>query len=95
MSLTSRAKQALVATAHPLRPVVSIGNLGLTDSVLAEIDRALYDHELIKIKIYSDQTKTERKALLQEIAERLKAEPLKVIGHIAILYRLSDKPSKN
>lgn len=93
MSLTIRTKQALIAKAHTLHPIVIIGNEGLTQAVLLEIDRGLYDHELIKIKLPSAE-KSEKIDILQSITSKLAAENLKLIGHIAILYRLSDKKRK-
>ncbi len=91
MSLTSRTKQTLVANAHALHPLVIIGNDGLSAGVLAEINRALYDHELIKVRIPKNGDKTEKNALAAEICNELKAECVKIIGNIAILYRPSEK----
>lgn len=93
MSLTSHTKQRLIAQAHSLHPIVIIGNDGLTQAVLLEIDRALFDHELIKIRMPAIE-KSEKTQLIQSITSDLSAECLKVIGHIAILYKPSDKDRK-
>lgn len=90
MSLTSHTKQTLIARAHALHPIVIIGNSGLTQAVLAEIDRALFDHELIKIRLPSGE-KSEKTEIIQMLSQQLRAESLKMIGHIVILYRKSDK----
>ena len=55
--------------AHHLNPVVSIGDAGLTDAVAAETERALRDHELIKVKIHSE-SREQRKTFCTELAER-------------------------
>ncbi len=90
MPLTTKEKQALKAKAHHLKPIVIIGGKGLTDTVMAEIDRALYDHELIKIKIHG-QEKDVRKAVCADICQELNAELLQLIGNTGILFRRSTK----
>ncbi|WP_195829430.1 YhbY family RNA-binding protein, partial [Bordetella pertussis] len=54
LELTSRERSDLRSAAHPLRPVVLIGDNGLTDAVLKEIDLALTAHELIKVRAGGD-----------------------------------------
>ena len=54
MKLSNKQKQFLKGLAHPLKPVVQLGGNGLTEGVLAEIDNALNHHELIKVKVPSD-----------------------------------------
>jgi len=93
MSLTNHTKQALIAEAHTLHPIVIIGNEGLTRAVLLEIDRALYDHPLIKIRLPSSE-KSEKLEIIQAISQELRAECLKMIGHICIFFRPSDKDKK-
>lgn len=94
MSLTSRTRQMLIGAAHTLHPIVIIGNQGVTQGVLLEIDRALYDHELIKIRL-PKSNKEDKALILQALTQPLKAECLKTIGHIAILYKKSDKQTKS
>ena len=62
MNLSTKQKQHLKGLAHPLKPVVMLGNNGLTEGVLAEIEQALGHHELIKVKIASEDRET--KALI-------------------------------
>lgn len=86
MKLTQQLKKALAAKAHHLNPVVILGSKGLTDSVQAEIERALFDHELIKIRISGGDRET-RKQDTQLICERHQAELVTHIGHIIVIYR--------
>ena len=68
MAVTDKQRRYLKGLAHTLKPVVMIGNSGLTESVLAEIDNALEHHELIKVRV-SGQERADRKAMLDKIAE--------------------------
>jgi len=77
---------ALKAQAHALNPVVLLGAAGLSTAVLAEIDRALASHGLIKVRIPSSD-RNEREALFAEIADRLAAARIQAIGKLAVLYR--------
>ena len=86
MPLSVKQKQALKGQAHSLKPVVMLGEKGLTDSVLAEINLALEAHELIKIKIGSGE-KDEKQATVDEICEVLRCEFVRLIGGVLIVYR--------
>lgn len=88
--LNTKLKQQLKAKAHKLKPVVLLGNQGFSATVKKEIDRALYDHELIKIRIASTD-RDERRALLDEISQQCEAELVQVIGSIGVIYRKSSK----
>lgn len=86
MPLTSKGKQQLKAKAHALKPVILIGQHGLTEAVKKEIDRALNDHELIKIRIQT--TDRELKcAIFAEICVALNAEQVQMIGNVGVVYR--------
>ena len=86
MSLTSKTRQALKAKAHQLKPIVLIGNQGLTDAVHKEIDRGLTDHELIKVKI-STTDREVKHAIYEAICTINHAEPVQLIGNIIVIYR--------
>jgi len=87
MSILNIAQRRLLsAQGHALNPVVLIGKAGLTQNVIEEIDRGLLSHELIKIKVQLDNRET-RKAIYQEICQKLNAEPIQQIGKILIIYR--------
>ena len=90
MTLSNTDKRELKAKAHKLKPVVLIGSNGLTDSVRAEIDSSLLAHELIKIKI-STQDREALKEISNEICEKVNAELVQSIGHVIVIYRKNDK----
>jgi len=92
-TLTSAARSALKARAHSISPVVIIGNDGLTSNVMAEIDRALAAHELIKIRVSGDDRR-QRLTLLEEICSATKAAPVQQIGKLLILFRPAPRPVK-
>jgi RNA-binding protein len=85
-SLSPAQRTALRAQAHALKPVVLIGAEGLTESVLAETERNLIAHELIKIRVFGDD-RAERVAIYEAICERLKAAPVQHIGKLLLVYR--------
>lgn len=91
MKLTNKQKQYLKGLAHALKPVVLVGGNGLTENVLTEIDNALSHHELIKVKVPSED-REEKKALMDAIVQESGAEKLQVIGHMLVIYRQSDEP---
>jgi len=84
--LTPAERRALRARAHHLRPVILIGESGLTPAVLNEIDTALKGHELIKIRVPGDD-RAARDALFGDICAALDASPVQHIGRILIVYR--------
>lgn len=86
IELSSSERRALRARAHGLHPVASISQNGLSESVLAEIDRSLKAHELIKVRVYGIE-RDDREALLAEISHRLEAAPVQHIGNILVVYR--------
>ena len=65
-TLNSKQKQRLKAKAHILKPIVMLGQAGLTENVLVEVDRALETHELVKVKI-SESDRDERQAIAERI----------------------------
>ncbi len=84
--LTSERKRSLRATAHALKPVVLIGQHGVTSAVMAEVTRALDDHELIKIRFRGTE-RDERALEIERICTTLAAELVGSIGGTAVLYR--------
>lgn len=85
MPLKASQKKNLRAKAHHLKPLVTVADKGLSDSVIAEIERALNDHELIKVKLRSDREA--RKAWAESIAEQSGAELVQSIGQVACFYK--------
>jgi len=86
IALTPADRKALRARAHHLDPVVMIGEAGLSRAVLAEADRALNAHELIKIRVLGDD-RAQRQALLTEICSALGCAAVQSIGKLLIVYR--------
>lgn len=86
IEMTALQRRALRARAHSLQPVASISQRGLSNTVLAEIDRGLKAHELIKVRTYGIE-RDDREALLAEICSRLEAAPVQHIGNVLVLYR--------
>tara|TARA_R110000868_G_scaffold144960_4_gene364543 strand:+ start:63369 stop:63641 length:273 start_codon:yes stop_codon:yes gene_type:complete len=90
MSLTAKEKREFKQKAHHLKPIVQIGDKGLSETVMAEIKRALYDHELIKVKV-SGLERDKYQEMIDTICEKTTATFINKIGHTVILYRKSDK----
>ncbi|MDR2260556.1 MAG: YhbY family RNA-binding protein [Azoarcus sp.] len=84
--LTSVQRHALRARAHALHPVVTIAGNGLGAGVIAELERSLQAHELIKVRIQGAE-RARRAALLAEACEALDAAPVQHIGNILIIWR--------
>lgn len=89
MQLNSKQIAHLRGLAHNLSPVVMIGNNGLTDAVLNEIQVSLNAHELIKIQVAGDDRDL-RKSLLDEIANKSGAIAVHHIGKQLVFYRNSE-----
>jgi RNA-binding protein len=83
--VNSIEKKKLKAQAHPLNPVVMIGQAGLTPAVLKEIDLALDTHELIKVKIRAERE--ERNVIREQICADTSAELVQSIGQVAVFFR--------
>ncbi len=90
--LNQQDKKKFRAIGHHLNPVVTISGNGLSESVLAEINRALADHELIKIRINGDRE--QRVSVLTAIVENTTAIKVQATGGTAVVYKkaLDPKP---
>lgn len=86
MSLTSKQLKYLSRCTHVLKPVVMLGQNGLSDNVLAEIETALEHHELIKVKIRAGNRAT-RDQLIEEICQKTGAENIQRTGNVLSIYR--------
>jgi RNA-binding protein len=84
--LTARERAHLKARAHALEPRVQIGQGGLTAAVVAEIDRALTAHELVKVKILGDD-REQREAIGDDICEKTGAAPVQRVGKVMVIWR--------
>lgn len=86
MTLSEKQTRFLRGRAHPLKPVIQIGQHGLTDAVCAETARALQDHELIKVRVQAAD-RAARDALIAALAARTASELIHRIGHVAVLFK--------
>ena len=91
MTLTPKQKSHLRGLAHKLKPVVMIGNAGVTENIIREIDNNLSHHELIKVRI-SGMEREDRTETATDLCQETDSELVNVIGHIAVLYRAGKKP---
>lgn len=92
--LTPRQRKALKARAHALDPVVQVGHAGLSDPVMAELDKALNAHGLIKVRIGAAD-RDGRAALAEDAAARLDAAVVQAVGRIVTFWRpIPDEPPK-
>lgn len=85
-TLSEKQKKHLRRLAHPLHPLVTLGQAGLTDTVVSELDRALTDHELVKVKARAGDRET-RDELIDTLARRTGGTLVQRIGNVAVIYR--------
>jgi RNA-binding protein len=90
MTLNQKQIKQLRKLAHHSKVIVIIGQHGLTDNVMHEIDNALEIHELLKVRINASD-KTERNLIIDQIAQQTGSEVIQRIGHIAVFFRASDE----
>jgi RNA-binding protein len=82
--LASYQRKALRGLANPLRPVVHVGEAGVSGAVLRALDEALLAHELVKVRLFAPENK---KATARAIADKSGAALCGLVGHTVILYR--------
>jgi putative YhbY family RNA-binding protein len=90
-NLSAAERKTLKARAHNLHPILQLGEKGLTDAVIAEIERALTAHELIKVRA-APLNRDERDVALASICERTNAQAVQHIGKMLIVYRQRPRP---
>jgi len=93
MPLSEKQRKHLRRLAHPLNPIVMLGNAGLTDAVAAELERALGDHELVKVSARLGD-RDARNAALAALASRTASELVQRVGHVGVFYRRRQELSK-
>ena len=91
MALNVKQRQHLKALAHHRKPVVQVGNAGITAAVIKEIELALGRHELLKIRLPGVEREA-RTEMLKKICEATGADAVQEIGRVAIVYRRAEKP---
>lgn len=93
MPLTPEQKKQYKSIGHHLKPVLTVADNGLTEGVIAELERALGDHELIKVK-FNIIEREDRLETIGALCKAGKAEHVQTIGKMALLYRKNPKPNK-
>ncbi|MFT6916340.1 MAG: RNA-binding protein [Motiliproteus sp.] len=91
MSLTATQKKQYRSLGHNLHPLVTVAGNGLTKGVQLEVDRALEDHELIKVK-FSVGDREVKMTLIQQLCDQVQADLVQQIGNIALIYRAAVEP---
>jgi len=92
MSLTNVQKKYLKGLAHSQKPIVLVGQKGITPELLTALKEALESHELIKIKFLENKEKESKKEMTQQIVEETQSELLSTIGHTVIFFKRARKP---
>lgn len=84
-------RRQLRAIGHHLKPVLLVGNNGLSEGLLQEAARALHDHELIKVKVQAEDREA-RQTLVRELTTALQADCVQTLGNTALLFRANPQP---
>lgn len=92
MALNGKQRRKLRAMGHHLEPVVMVGQQGVTDAVVAATEQALYDHELIKVKI--NEGPEDRKEAAVHLATATEAELAQLLGRTALLFKRRQEDSE-
>ena len=93
VALSEKQKKHLRRLAHPMNPIVMLGNAGLTDAVVSELDRALTDHELVKVSARVG-ARNARDEALAALASRTRAEIVQQVGNVGVFYRRGEDLAK-
>jgi RNA-binding protein len=91
--LTGAQRRHLRALAHGERALVQLGRHGLTEAFVGELDRALEEHELVKVRLRGAE-RDERAQIVAELGSRLRCVPVGLVGQVAILYRPASEPDR-
>jgi len=93
MPLTGKQRRQLRALGHHLQPVVQVGHAGVTEAVVAALEQALVDHELVKVRI-SENALEPRAAAATALATATSSEVAQVLGRTVLLYRARPEDPK-
>ena len=91
MKASTQDKKRFRSIGHNLKPVVTVAQKGITENIKAELNRALNEHELIKVKVVVESRES-KEALIKQIQSSVSAECIQKIGHVLLLYRPARKP---
>lgn len=93
MALSQEQKKQFKSIGHHLKPVLMVAEQGLSEGVLAELERALNDHELIKVQLRVGE-RDERQALIEALCAAGRCELVQSIGKMALVYRRNPKANR-
>jgi RNA-binding protein len=89
--LTGKQRRHLRALAHELHPIVQVGKGGVDEGLVAALDRALADHELVKVRV--GESELSKSDVADQLAAQTRSEVAQIIGNIVLVYRAHpDKP---
>jgi RNA-binding protein len=90
--LSQSQKKQFRSIGHQLNPIVTVGDKGLNENVVKELERALEDHELIKVKLPAGDREN-KKTLITEICDQCACTAVQSVGNVALIYRAAKKPN--
>lgn len=90
MALSAAEKKHFRGIGHHLKPIILVGGNGLSEALLAELDRALEEHELIKVKVHAED-RDNRRAVIAALPAAVGCELVNTIGNIALIYRAAKR----
>jgi len=93
MALSAAEKKHFRGIGHHLKPVILVGGGGLSDALAAELDRALEDHELIKVKVHAED-RDSRRAIIDALPAVSGCEVVATIGNVALVYRAARQQNR-
>ncbi|MGO8968212.1 MAG: ribosome assembly RNA-binding protein YhbY [Myxococcaceae bacterium] len=93
MALSGKQRRTLRALGHHLQPVVQVGHAGVSEALLAALEQALHDHELVKVRV-SENAPAPRAAVAAELASSTASEVAQVLGRTVLLYRARPEKPK-
>ncbi|MDX1403660.1 MAG: YhbY family RNA-binding protein [Woeseiaceae bacterium] len=93
MALTEPQKKYLRGLGHQLKPVIMVGDAGLSDSVFKEFCSSISHHELVKVRVRAGDRKS-RDDIIDALCDRGSAELVTRIGNVALVYRRNDEDPK-
>ena len=91
--LTPKQRRHLSGLGHTLQPIVTVGKEGVTDAVVAALEQALLDHELVKVKVGSSATE-DRKDVGAALAERTQGDLASILGKTMLIYKAHPEKPK-
>ncbi|MEZ5552223.1 MAG: ribosome assembly RNA-binding protein YhbY [Pseudomonadales bacterium] len=92
--MDNQTRRQLKQIAHHLHPIVTVGDAGVSAAVIAEADRTLKDHELIKVKIHGED-RDERELMGETLAAACTAAIVQKIGKVIVLFRRNPEANPN